>query len=132
MTYLLDTNTCIYIINNRPPEVAEKFSKVDIREIAVSSITVAELRYGAEKSGFGARNMKALEEFIASLVVRDFNDDASRVYANLRVHLERKGTPIGPLDTLIAAHALSLGVTLVTNNLKEFKRVPKLRVENWL
>jgi tRNA(fMet)-specific endonuclease VapC len=132
MTYLLDTNTCIYIINNRPPTVGKKFASVNIRNIAVSSITVAELRYGADKSGLGERNRKALEEFIASLTVKDFDHDATRVYAPLRVGLERKGTPIGPLDTLIAAHALSLERTLVTNNLKEFKRVPKLRLENWL
>jgi tRNA(fMet)-specific endonuclease VapC len=132
MSYLLDTNTCIYIINNRPPEVTQKFLSVDIRSIAVSSVTIAELRYGAVKSNFGSRNMKALEEFIGSLNIRDFGDEASQVYASLRTQLERKGTPIGPLDTLIAAHALSLGVTLVTNNLKEFKRVPKLRLENWL
>ncbi len=132
MNYLLDTNTCIYIINNRPPEVAEKFLRIDVRQIALSSISVAELRYGAEKSGFGARNMKALEEFVASLVIRDFGNEASKTYATLRVQLERKGTPIGPLDTLIAAHALTLDTILVTNNLKEFKRVPKLRLENWL
>jgi tRNA(fMet)-specific endonuclease VapC len=132
MSYLLDTNTCIYIINNRPPEVTQKFLKIDIRSIAVSSVTTAELRCGAVKSSFSSRNMKALEEFIGSLTVKDFGDDASRVYATVRTQLERKGTPIGPLDTLIAAHAMSLGVTLVTNNLKEFKRVPKLRVENWL
>jgi tRNA(fMet)-specific endonuclease VapC len=132
MMYLLDTNTCIYIINNRPPEVVQKFLQVDIRQIAVSSITVAELRYGAVKSGFGTRNMKALGEFIASLTMKVFDDEASKVYATLRTQLERKGTPIGPLDTLIAAHALSLDVVLVTNNLKEFKRVPKLRLENWV
>jgi tRNA(fMet)-specific endonuclease VapC len=132
MSYLLDTNTCIYIINNRPPEVTQKFLSVNIRRIAVSSVTTAELRYGAVKSNFGSRNMKALEEFIGSLTIENFDDDASKMYASLRVHLERKGTPIGPLDTLIAAHALSLGVILVTNNLKEFKRVPRLRLENWV
>jgi tRNA(fMet)-specific endonuclease VapC len=129
--YLLDTNICIYIINNRPPKVAEVFADVDIDTIGISTITVAELRYGATKSQLGERNVRALELFLRSLASYVFDDEAARQYALLRSHLEGQGTPIGPLDTLIAAHALGLNAVLVTNNIKEFSRVPDLALENW-
>ena len=132
MSYVLGTDTCIYIIKRRPKGVVERFeNKIDVRDVGVSGITVAELRYGAEKSGFGERNLRALDLFISSLNVYPFGEVVTPVYAQLRATLERQGTPIGPLDTLIAAHALSLEATLVTNNTREFSRVPELLVENW-
>ena len=131
MTYLLDTDICIYILNRRPAQVAEKFREVGAENIALSSITIAELYYGAEKSRSGERNKRALAQFITALITADFGAGDAKVYAKLRTGLERRGTPIGPLDTLIAAHALSLEATLITNNTREFSRVPQLLVENW-
>lgn len=131
LRYLLDTNTCIYIINRHPPEVFERFKRLQAGQIAISSITGAELQFGIAKTG-SERNQNALEKFLAPLDVLPFDEQAMRIYGDLRAHLERKGTPIGALDTLIAAHALALDSVLVTNNLREFKRVPKLRLENWV
>ena len=131
LRYLLDTNTCIYIINRHPPEVFERFKRLQAGQIAISSITGAELQFGIAKTG-SERNQNALEKFLAPLDVLPFDEQAMRIYGDLRAHLERKGTPIGALDTLIAAHALALDSVLVTNNQREFKRVPKLRLENWV
>lgn len=129
--FLLDTNICIYIINKKPPEIFERFSRHAIGSIAISSITGAELHYGVSKSG-SAKNQQALAKFLAPLEVLPFDDTAMQHYGRLRAQLERKGTPIGPMDLLIAAHALSLGLTLVSNNTREFERVPDLRLENWV
>ena len=129
--YLLDTNICIYIINRRPPEVVLRFDGLSFGDVAVSSITVAELDYGAAKIG-SERNRAALQKFLAPLEVLPFDDEATRHYGSLRARLERLGTPIGPLDMLIAAHALALDCVLVTNNVREFSRVPMLRLENWV
>ncbi len=128
--YLLDTNICIYIINRRPPEVFRHFDGVAAGQIGISSITHAELDFGVAKSG-SRRNRAALDKFLLPLEIMPFDADAARQYGRLRARLERLGTPIGALDTLIAAHALALGVTLVSNNTREFERVPKLRLENW-
>lgn len=130
LTHLLDTNICIYIINRRPPHVAEKFTEYAPDAIGLSAITLAELRYGVEKSG-SKRNAEVLEAFIAPLEVVSFEPAATLTYARIRSELEKKGTPIGAMDLLIAAHALSLDLTLVTHNRKEFDRVPGLKVENW-
>ncbi len=132
MIRLLDTNICIYVIRRRPSEVLAKFEEYDIGEIGVSSITVAELRYGAEKSGRPSRNLEALSQFLIPLEVADFDTNAAAEYGLIRAALERQGTPIGPLDTLIAAHAVSLDTKLVTNNAREFERVPNLELENWM
>jgi tRNA(fMet)-specific endonuclease VapC len=129
---MLDTNVCIYLIRRQPPEVLRKFEEYTVGEIGVSSVTVAELRYGAEKSAQKARNWEALSRFLLPLVVAEFGQDAAAAYGRIRAALESEGTPIGPLDTLIAAHAVSLGVTLVTNNVREFGRVPGLEVEDWV
>jgi tRNA(fMet)-specific endonuclease VapC len=129
--YLLDTNTCIYIINRRPASVFERFAGLHIGEVAISSITGAELVFGAAKSG-SPRNQQALDKFLAPLDVLPFDEAAMRRYGALRSELERRGTPIGALDMLIAAHALALRTTLVSNNLREFRRVTGLSVENWL
>lgn len=127
---LLDTNICIYIINSRPPEVLAHFHQYRLGEIGISSVVAAELAYGVAKSG-SVRNRKALEMFLAPLEVLPFCDRAIWTYGELRANLERRGTPIGSLDTMIAAHALSLDAVLVTNNLREFSRIEGLRLENW-
>lgn len=129
--YLLDTNTCIYIINRRPPLVFERFAGLHVGQVAISSITGAELSFGVAKSG-SLRNQHALDKFLAPLDVLPFDEAAMRRYGPLRSHLERQGTPIGALDLLIAAQALSLSTILVTNNLREFERVPGLVLENWV
>lgn len=131
MRYLLDTNICVYIINRKPPAVIERFRRMALGEVGVSSITAAELAFGVAKSG-SARNRTALEKFLAPLEILPFGGDAIWVYGDIRSALERSGTPIGALDTLIAAHALSAKLTLVTNNLKEFQPVAGLRCENWV
>ena len=128
--YLLDTNICIYIINRKPTEVFQRFEGLTVGDIGISSITGAELVYGVEKSG-SARNRQALEKFLAPLEVITFDDAAMRQYGQLRARLEKQGTPIGPLDMLIAAHAMVLGSILVTNNTREFERIPSLALENW-
>ena len=128
---LLDTNICIHVINAKPPAVLERFRQYRMGEIGLCSVVAAELAYGVAKSG-SARNRQALEMFLAPLIILPFDDAAVWAYGNLRAELERKGTPIGALDTMIAAHALSQQSTLVTNNTREFARVPGLALENWV
>ena len=127
---LLDTNTCIYIINNRPPNVLERFRKYKAGEVGISSIAASELAYGVAKSG-SAKNRTALEMFLAPMQILPFDSQCLWFYADLRASLEKQGLSIGPMDTLIAAQALSIDGTLVTNNITEFMRVPKLKLENW-
>ena len=128
---LLDTNICIHVINAKPPAVLERFRQYRMGEIGLCSVVAAELAYGVAKSG-SARNRQALEMFLAPLIILPFDDAAVWAYGNLRAELERKGTPIGALDTMIAAHALSQQSTLVTNNTREFARVSGLALENWV
>lgn len=127
---LLDTNICIYLINRKPPAVLQRFRAYRAGEIGLSSIVAAELAYGVAKSG-SARNQQALELFLAPLEIHPFDAQAIWVYGRLRATLEQQGTPIGAMDTLIAAHALALDATLVTHNTQEFARVPGLRLEDW-
>ena len=127
---LLDTNICAYIINRRPVRVSERLLR-HRGGVGISSLSVAELRYGADKSSRPAQNHEALDKFLAPFGVYAFDAEAAAAYGKIRADLERRGLPIGPLDTLIAAHALSLGATLVTNKTREFERVPELRFENW-
>ncbi len=131
MKYLLDTNICIYIIKRKPPEVLARFTQHNLGDIGISSITVAELSYGVQKSQRIEQNQQALEQFLLPLEVAEFDAVAGLFYGKARASLERKGTPIGSMDLLIAAQALSLGLTVVTNNAKEFDRVENLIVENW-
>lgn len=131
MEYLLDTNICIYIIKKRPIGVFEKFKSLSIGSIGISSITLAELQYGIMKSSFPEKNQEALDKFITPLEIIDFDYNATIEYGKIRADMERRGTSIGPLDTLIAAHAKSLDLILVTNNEKEFERILGLKVENW-
>jgi tRNA(fMet)-specific endonuclease VapC len=130
MKYLLDTDTCIYIIKNNPASVAAHFRKHAFEDVGISSISVAELEYGTQKSG-SLRNQAALKHWLALLQKPAFDVAAASKYGTLRAHLEQIGKQIGPLDMLIAAHALSLDVTLVSNNVREFSRVPGLKLENW-
>ncbi len=132
MRYLLDTNICIYIMNRRPLTVIRKFKQFDIGDIGISSITVSELYYGAKKSNRLEENIQRLWAFLMPFEVVSYDGAAANAYGDIRVDLERKGAVIGPLDMLIAAHALSLGLILVTNNVKEFQRISSLSVENWL
>lgn len=132
MNYLLDTNTCIYIMRQSSSKILKRFRRESPTDLAISSITVAELTFGMEKSSKVKDNLASLTKFLQPFQQVDFDANAAAIYGKIRFELERKGTPIGPLDTLIAAHALSLNTILVTNNLKEFKRVLKLRLENWL
>ena len=127
---LLDTNICIYIINAKPPDVLERFRQYRMGEVGLCSVVAAELAFGVAKSG-SLRNRQALEMFLAPLTILPFHQQASWVYGDLRADLEKRGTPIGSLDTLIAAHALSQQATLVTNNTREIAMVPGLRLENW-
>jgi tRNA(fMet)-specific endonuclease VapC len=132
VTYLLDTNICIYALKNRPPEILERLRTVGRAAVAVSVITVLELRQGAEKSQQVAANHSRLDFFLAPMKILPFDEGAALAGARIRAHLERKGAPIGDLDSLIAAHALALDLILVTNNLWEFERVPGLQTENWV
>lgn len=130
MRYMLDTNICIYLINHRPAHVRHRFEAHPIGDIGISVITACELAYGVSKSN-SPRNRAALETFLLPLEVAAFDDTAVWRYAALRAELERSGLPIGALDTQIAAHALALGCTLVTNNTREFARIGGLALENW-
>lgn len=128
---LLDTNICIYIINAKPPAVLARFHQFRLGEIGLSSVVAAELAYGVAKSG-SARNRSALEMFLAPLEIMPFDENAIWAYGELRADLERRGQSIGSLDTMIAAHALSVKAVLVTNNTREFSRVKDLSLENWV
>ena len=132
MKYLLDTNVCIYIIKKSPQKVFAKFRQLSVGDIGLSVITYAELEYGVAHSSDPARNRIALSEFLAPLELLDFPIQVAPLYGTLRAALVRSGRMIGPLDLLIAAHALHLGATLVTNNLKAFSRVPNLKIDNWV
>lgn len=129
--WLLDTNICIYLIKRKPERVLQRLRALDISTVGVSSITVAELQYGVAKSARPDQNALALAALLAPLDVLAFDDRAAAVYGGVRAELERAGTPIGSMDLLIAAHALALGRTVVTNNTREFCRVVGLKVENW-
>jgi len=129
--YMLDTNICIYLIKNNPPHVRTHFETLQPGDILLSSITLAELMYGISKSRHKERNLAALEMFLMPLEIVQFDMAAAEKYGDIRADLERTGQIIGGNDLLIAAHALSLGATLITNNMKEFTRVSGLRLENW-
>lgn len=134
MLYLLDTNTCIHAIKRVPPSVVRRLTGIldaDPSLVAVSSITLSELEYGVQKSVKATQNRLALTKFLTPLQLLSYDPRAAQMYGWIRAVLERRGLVIGPLDLLIAAHARSLDATLVTNNVREFRRVPGLAVENW-
>lgn len=132
MHYLLDTNICIYLIKNHPVEVFERFQQHSIQDVGISIITLYELEYGAEKSQARRRSKAALAKFLQPLQMIDLDLPAVKFAAEIHAHLEKKGTPIGPYDLLIAGIARSRNMTLVTNNVSEFKRVDNLLIENWV
>jgi len=131
LQYMLDTNICIYVVKNYPLELRERFNQL-ADQLCISSITLGELYYGAEKSARRIENLRAIEQFSARLEVLSFSPKAAAHYGQMRAEIERQGRPIGPHDMLIGAHARSEGLTVVTNNLREFRRLPGLRVENWV
>ena len=131
MKYMLDTNICIYAIKKNPKKVLAHLMKTQVSDVCISSITLSELEYGVQKSSRKEQNTIALAKFAAPLEVAPYDALAAREYGEIRASLEKTGNPLGALDTLIAAHARALRVTLVTNNEREFNRVPDLYVENW-
>jgi len=131
LKYMLDTNIAIFVIKRRPIEVLSTFN-AHAEQMGISSITLAELLHGVEKSTFPLQNRKNVEDFVSRLEVLAYDDNAAAHYGDIRANLERKGTPIGVNDLHIAGHARSRGLILVTNNRQEFERVEGLRVEDWL
>jgi tRNA(fMet)-specific endonuclease VapC len=131
LTYMLDTNICIYVMKNYPADLREKFN-AQAEQLCISSITLGELHYGAEKSARRADNLTAIEDFVARLEVLAFAAKAAAHYGQLRAELERAGTPCGPHDMQIGGHARSEGLIVVTNNAREFGRMPGIRTENWV
>jgi len=131
MKVMLDTNICIHIIKRQPAVVLRQFMKYRVGDIGISSITLAELRYGVAKSSQREKNAVALDGFIAPLKILPFDEEAANAYGEIRTVLEKAGKPIGSMDLLIAAHAVSMGVPLATNNKREFSRVPDLDIVDW-
>ncbi|MCZ6471095.1 MAG: type II toxin-antitoxin system VapC family toxin [Gammaproteobacteria bacterium] len=131
LKYQLDTNIAIYVIKRRPVEALEIFNQ-HAGQLSISSITLAELMHGVEKSTMPDHNLRQVEDFVSRLVVLEYGNKAAAHYGDIRATLERKGMPIGVNDLHIAGHARSEGLTLVTNNQKEFERVEGLRLENWI
>lgn len=131
LKYLLDTNIVIYTMKNRPAEVKDAFNAHE-GQLAISSVTLMELLYGAEKSSDPAKNTRTIETFAARLEVLDYDTAAAQHTGQIRAELAKSGQPIGPYDQMIAGHARSLGLILVSNNVGEFERVPGLRLENWV
>lgn len=130
LRYMLDTNICIYVLKHQPAAVREAFNRHS-EHLCTSSVVLAELLYGAEKSAQPDHNRDVIERFAARLDVIPFDEGAAAHYGRIRADLERAGQPIGPYDLMIAAHARSRGLTLVTNNEREFQRIPGLLLENW-
>jgi len=129
--YLLDTNICVFLFRRKFPSVLQRLHQTQAGEVGISAVTLAELRYGADRSSDPPKNHAVIDAFLTTVAVVEFREDAARLYGLVRSDLESRGTPIGPLDNMIAAHTLSLGVTLVTNNVREFSRVTGLVVEDW-
>ena len=129
--YMLDTDICVYVINENPVELKTKFNQ-HYQKLTISSITLAELMFGVEKSRNRTANLKNVLDFSRHVSVLFFDDKAAMEYGKIRAELQRTGKPIGPNDTLIAAHARSIGATLVTNNIQEFNRAQGLQVESWI
>ena len=129
---MLDTNICIYIIKNKPQSVKERFRAFHIGELCISSITVSELMYGVYKSQHIEKNLKAIEAFLLPFEIVEYDYSAAVAYGKIRATLEKQGEVIGNMDMQIAGHALSLDMTVVTNNTKEFHRVDGLVLDNWV
>ncbi len=132
MRFMLDTNICIYLIKKKPPGVLKRFKRFQINDLGLSSITLAELEFEVYNSSFPEQNQEALSQFLSPLEIAPFDDRAAIEYGRIRTYLQQRGLPIGAMDLLIAAQAKSLAIPLVTNNLREFKRIPGLLLENWV
>lgn len=132
MKLMLDTNICIALIKRKPAHVLQKFSAYRVGDIGISAVTLAELQYGVAKSRDQVKNQAALDEFVLPLEIAAFDESATLFYGKVRSALENQGIPIGALDTMIGAHALSLGATLVSNNTREFNRIAGLSVVDWI
>ena len=132
MKYMLDTNICSYIIKKKYPQILDKFSSISANDICISTIVNAELEFGICKSKFSLKNRVAIAVFLSGIEVVSFDRNAAKEYGDIRAALESKGTPIGPNDMFIAAHARALNLTLVTNNIREFSRIENLKLENWV
>jgi tRNA(fMet)-specific endonuclease VapC len=132
MKWMLDTDTCIALIKRQPRELIKRLQTKAVGDVGISCITLAELRHGVAKSARLEQNRAALDQFLLPLDIAAFDDLAADAYGSVRAALEAEGTPIGPLDTLIAGHAVSLNAVLVTHNVAEFKRVAGLRLDDWL
>ncbi|EIT9276237.1 tRNA(fMet)-specific endonuclease VapC [Salmonella enterica subsp. enterica serovar Saintpaul] len=130
LKFMLDTNICIFTIKNKPEHVRERFN-LNASRMCISSITLMELIYGAEKSQAPERNLAVVEEFVSRLEVLDYDAQAAIHSGQIRAELARKGTPVGPYDQMIAGHARSRGLVVVTNNIREFERIPGIRTEDW-
>jgi tRNA(fMet)-specific endonuclease VapC len=131
LRYMLDTNICIYVLKNHPPQLRDTFIQ-HTGQLCISAITLAELLYGAEKSAMTDRNLENIEGFVARLEVLPFAEKSAAHYGQIRAELEQAGTVIGPYGLMIAGHARSEGLVLVTNNQREFERVAGLRLDNWV
>lgn len=131
MRFMLDTNTCVELIRKRNDRILRRMKRRRPDDLCVSSVTLSELEYGVAKSANPEKNRLALAEFMTPLNIVPYDDTVAPVYGRVRAAVEKEGTPIGPLDTMIAAHALSLGLIVVTDNEREFRRVPGLTVQNW-
>jgi len=131
MKWMLDTDTCIAIIKGKPASVLKKLRGKSVDQVGISSITLGELAFGASKSSRRDEAHAALAEFLLALEIASFDSDAAASYGQMRASLEKRGTPIGPLDTLIGAHAAALDIILVTHNTREFGRIDTLRLEDW-
>lgn len=131
MKYLLDTNICIYIINSRPSKVLNRFKEFAVGDIAVSTITVYELMYGVYKSRYEEKNLCALRAFLSPLEILSFDEACADFCGRVRAYLEKEGKMIGSMDIQIAATALAYNMTLVTNNVGEFRNVHSLKIDNW-
>jgi tRNA(fMet)-specific endonuclease VapC len=132
MRFMLDTDSCIALVKRKPAALLSRITSLAPGEAGVSAVTLAELRFGVAKSAERERNSQALDEFLLPLEIADFDEAAADSYGKVRAALEAAGTPVGPLDTLIGVHALSLGAILVTHNTCEFRRIPGLALEDWL
>ena len=131
MQYMLGTNICIFVIRQRNPAVIKQITQHRTEDLLISSITVSELEYGCEKSADPGRNRLALMEFLSPFTILPFAPSAAQHYGEIRAQLERNGTPVGAMDMLIAAHARSVDATLVTNNIRDFKRIKGLNIADW-
>ncbi len=132
MMYMLDTSICIYLMKKKPESVVHKFKLLNPADVCISSVTLSELMYGVEKSQYPQKNKIALEAFVLPLEIVSYDANSAHHYGHIRACFEKKGAPIGSLDLMIEAHAQSLNAIFVTNNTKEFLRVPNLKVEDWV